>query len=366
MKRKTRLLLERSRDSLVLSIELFNRPSDRGRVEGVLLCLDHAFEMLFKAVVLEKTGRIRNPRETFNYGLDKCLNICQSQLSMIDEDQALILRNLDGFRDAATHDIVEISEGLLYGHAQSAVTIFGTILKKAFNQDLVDALPRRILPISTAIPTDISAIVAEDMAAARAMLGGRRRREDEAEARIRPYQIIEKNIREARGVPRGPTSLPQIVRRLKAGDWKTVLPMVAGLVQPDSTGIPISLHVTKRNGFPVRIDPSASTAIAFRYVKPEDKYPYLTAELSDKLGIGRHRLLGLVKAFQLKGNDEFHTGIRVSKTGQVQRYSEKALQVLRRAIQEEGLDSLWNQAREGKRLNPMKYAAASAIPAPAA
>lgn len=125
MKRKTRLLLDRSQNSLVLSIELFNRPFDCGRVEGVLLCLDHAFEMVLKALVLEKTGRIRNPRETFNYGFDKCLNICQSQLSMIDEDQALILRNLNGFRDAATHDIVERSGGyaarvLCFGVGESA------------------------------------------------------------------------------------------------------------------------------------------------------------------------------------------------------------------------------------------------------
>lgn len=366
MRKKTRLLLERSKDSIVLSIELFNRPSDQGRVEGVLLYLDHAFEMLLKAVVLEKTGRIRSPRDKFNYGFDKCLNICQSQLSVVDEDQALILRNLDGFRDAATHDIVEISEGLLYGHAQSAVLIFGAILKKAFNQDLAGALPRRILPISTSVPTDISAIVAEDMAAARAMLGGKRRREDEAEAKVRPYQIIEKNIREARGVSRGPSSLPQIIRRLKAGDWKTVLPMVAGLVQPDAAGIPISLHVTKREGFPVRIDPSASTAIAFRYVKPEDKYPYLTTDLADRLKTTLPRVVGLVKAFQLKGNDEFHTSIRVSKTGQVQRYSEKTLQLLKRAIQEDGLDSLWEEARQGKKLNAMKYAGAEAAPAPAA
>jgi hypothetical protein len=49
MKREARLLLEKACDSLLLSIELFNRPHDRGRVTGTLIQLDHAFEMLLKA-----------------------------------------------------------------------------------------------------------------------------------------------------------------------------------------------------------------------------------------------------------------------------------------------------------------------------
>ena len=56
----------------------------RAQTDGVLFCLDHAFEMLLKAVVFEKTGRIRNKREKKNYGLQKCLNIYESTLNVID------------------------------------------------------------------------------------------------------------------------------------------------------------------------------------------------------------------------------------------------------------------------------------------
>ena len=52
MKTEVRLLRARGIESLVLSIELFNRPSDAGRTHGVLILLDHAFEMLFKAAIL--------------------------------------------------------------------------------------------------------------------------------------------------------------------------------------------------------------------------------------------------------------------------------------------------------------------------
>jgi len=59
MKREARLLLRKAFDSLVLSIELFNRPHDCGRVSGSLIFLDHAFEMLLKASILHRGGSIR-------------------------------------------------------------------------------------------------------------------------------------------------------------------------------------------------------------------------------------------------------------------------------------------------------------------
>ncbi len=355
MKRKTRSLIERAQDSLVLGIELFNRPQDAGRIDGVLFCLDHAFEMLLKAVLFEKTGRIRGPREKKNYGFEKCLNLCQFTHNIVDSDEALILRNLNGFRDAAVHDILDLSEGLLYGHAQSAIQIFAAILKKVFNKDLSKTLPRRILPIATIVPGDITAIISEDIDGIKKLLGKGRRQEDNAQAKLRAYMVVEKNIREVQGITQAQPTLSTTIKNLKAGDWKSVLPMVAGLVQSNSGGIPISLHVSKREGFPVRIDPKAPTAIAFRYVKPEDKYPYLTGELATKLGVSPTRVVAFVKLFQMKGNDEYHTAIKVSTTGKVQRYSNKAYEVLAAAIAKEGADKLWKDAQAGKTANPMTY-----------
>jgi hypothetical protein len=131
--------------------------------------------------------------------------------------------------------------------------------------------------------------------------------------------------------------------------------MVAGLVQPVAGGIPISLHVTKKEGFPIRVDPKAPTAIAFRYIKPEDKYPYLTGELAKKLGTSPNKVVAFVKMFQMKDNEEYHTSIRVSSTGKVQRYSEKAHQVLATALSREGVEKLWSQANQGTHLDPRAY-----------
>lgn len=54
MKKEAKILLEKAVNSLILSVEHFNRPWDQGRVEAVLILLDHAFEMLLKAAILHR------------------------------------------------------------------------------------------------------------------------------------------------------------------------------------------------------------------------------------------------------------------------------------------------------------------------
>ena len=51
LKRDVTELKRRAVNSLVLGIELFNRPHDQGRSESVLILLHHAFEMLLKAII---------------------------------------------------------------------------------------------------------------------------------------------------------------------------------------------------------------------------------------------------------------------------------------------------------------------------
>ena len=61
MRKHVRLLFEKSLDSLVLSIDHFNQPWDRGRKEAVLILLNHTFELLLKAAILHRGGKIREP-----------------------------------------------------------------------------------------------------------------------------------------------------------------------------------------------------------------------------------------------------------------------------------------------------------------
>jgi hypothetical protein len=53
------MLLEKAGDSLLLGIEKFNCPFERGRVTSVLIALDHAFEMLLKASILQRSCSVK-------------------------------------------------------------------------------------------------------------------------------------------------------------------------------------------------------------------------------------------------------------------------------------------------------------------
>lgn len=91
MKREAKLLLKKASDALVLSIELFNRPHDRGRVSSTLIQLDHSFEMLLKASILHRNGRIREKRAKETIGFDACVrrSLSDGKIKFLTEDHVL-------------------------------------------------------------------------------------------------------------------------------------------------------------------------------------------------------------------------------------------------------------------------------------
>src|SRR5260370_39842087 len=89
MKREAKLLLAKACDSLILSIELFNRPFERGRISGSLIHLDHGFEMLLKASILHRGGGIREKREKQTIGFDACV-----RRALSDPKIPLVLREV--------------------------------------------------------------------------------------------------------------------------------------------------------------------------------------------------------------------------------------------------------------------------------
>src|SRR5690606_9258283 len=102
MKRETKLLYARAVDSLVMGVDHFNRCWDRGRTEAVLIFLDRAFELLLKAIIVEKGGSIRDKRDNaLTIGYDACLRTCFSdaKVKCLSEEDVVALQNLNHLRD---------------------------------------------------------------------------------------------------------------------------------------------------------------------------------------------------------------------------------------------------------------------------
>jgi hypothetical protein len=148
-----------------------------------LIFLDHSFEMLLKAGVLAKGGKIRERREPNTIGFDKCVRQALSNTPFLTEEQALVPQAINGLRDAAQHHLLDLSEGQLYFHAQSGVTLFRDVLKDVFAEDLANSLPSRVLPVSTIVPVDPLEMFATELDTVKQLLAreddtGRRQRQN--------------------------------------------------------------------------------------------------------------------------------------------------------------------------------------------
>ena len=77
MRREVRELKRKAVESLVLSIELFNRPREEGRADAVLIHADRAIEMLLKAVIRQRGGVITKPGEANTIGMQQCVDKCR-------------------------------------------------------------------------------------------------------------------------------------------------------------------------------------------------------------------------------------------------------------------------------------------------
>jgi hypothetical protein len=115
MRKEARTLYGKAADSLVLAVDHFNRIWDRGRTEAVLILLDRAFELLLKAVIIHRNGKIREKgNSSLTIGFDSCLRKCISEepIRCLMEDEAVTLQNLNSLRDAAQHYFTDLLEDL--------------------------------------------------------------------------------------------------------------------------------------------------------------------------------------------------------------------------------------------------------------
>jgi hypothetical protein len=197
MKKEVRHLYNKAIDSLILSVELFNRPNNCARVHGVLIFMDHSFEMLLKAAILHKGGKIKEKRAKETIGFSMCVRKCYSDgnIKFLTAEEVLTIQSLNGLRDAAQHYTLEMSEQHLYFQSQAGLTLFRDITKKVFNVNLKTELPERVLPLSTTPPMDIHAFFNNEILEIKKLIQPQSRKKLEALEKIRALAIMENSIR---------------------------------------------------------------------------------------------------------------------------------------------------------------------------
>ena len=346
MKREAKLLLSKACDSLLLSIEFFNRPQDRGRVSAVLIQLDHSFEMLLKAAIIERGGRIRDRRAKETIGFDACVRrgLSDGKIRFLSEEQALTLQTINGLRDAAQHHILEISEGQLYVHVQSGVTLFRDLMKGVFEQELTSYLPNRVLPVSTSPPTDLTSLFESEIDEIRKLLRPGRRRKIEAEARLRPLTILDATIRGEKGQP-GQGDLRRIARSIiKGQDWAAVFPGVAAVnITAEGAGASLSLRLTKKEGAPIHLVPEGTpgaSVVAVKRVNELDYYSLGAKQLAENVGLSLPMLLVVIHHLKIREDKDCYKEFKIGKSLH-KRYSPQAINVVSDALKKIKPEEIW-------------------------
>jgi hypothetical protein len=242
-------------------------------------------------------------------------------------------------------------------YTQSGITLFSDLLKDVFRSSLADEMPERVLPVSTKLPTDLTALMGDEVKVIRDLLKPGGRKKVEARSRARALAIMEGAVRGMRTQPRT-SELNRTLKQIAEGQsWNHVFPGIASL-RLDSTGdgIPIQLRITKKEGVPVHLVPEGAPGAAVVAVKRVDELGYYTLglnQIAEKVGLSPARTLAVIRRLRIQDDKEFFKSIQIGKAG-FKRYSSKAVERIKDELPKLDLQTVWREYRPGAKNNPQK------------
>lgn len=350
MRREVNVLLSKSIDSILLSIEHFNRLWDRGRPEAVLILLDRSFELLLKASIIYKGGKIRTPRSKETIGFDTCVRKCLSEkkVKCLSKDDAVTIQIINSLRDAAQHYVLETSEQQLYTFTQAGVTLFNKVLKKVFNLSLSGHIPKRALPIATELPKDFKSLINTEFSEIKRLVKPSSRKHFDARTKLRSFAIIEDSLSGKRSQP-SENTLKELTKRISKGEsWEKIFPGLKRIsISPSDDGVSINLKITKSKGEPVHLVPEGTPGATIVAVKRVDELGYYSlnlTELAKKVNLTRPKARAVIRYLELQKNSEYFKEIMIGKS-RFKRYSVKALKKLKEEVPVLNIDEIWKKHR---------------------
>ena len=354
MKTEVRQLKEKATNALILSIEHFNRPSDLGRTEAVLILFDHAFEMLLKAAILHRGGKIRKVGDRNTIGFRACINKGrdESGIRFLNYDQSVSLNNINQQRNAVQHYLNDISEHHLYVLAQTGVTLFRDIHDKVFDGKLTVELPGRVLPISTTAPTDLVALFEREIKEVRSLLQPGKRKKKHAINKIRSWALLENAVKN-QDEPPSERELESACRRLSDGEeGPEVFPGVASInYTSDKSGSNLYVRLNKNEGTPVRFaknEEELEKAAIVREVNSQDHYSLTPANLAEKVNLTQPKCLAVVRFLRLRDDPIYYKEFKFGKTIHGQ-YAPIAINKIKETLEKESLEKIWEAHRPRKK-----------------
>jgi hypothetical protein len=342
LRQQARVLKQKALTSFITAAEAFNSPRDDGRVTKVLLHLQHSFEMLLKAALVQARKPVFDETTGRSIGFERCIGLAMSDdtLRLSDAD-AGTLRAIDAMRDDEQHWFNEVSEQILYLHVRAAVTLFDDVLQRVFGERLSTVLPERVLPVSADPPKDLALLLDDEYTQIRELLRPGRRAGHEARARIRTLLAMEAHVEPDTRVSE--KDVDRVEKGIRNGDSRDkVFPRLSDVATTvDGEGLTITVHFTKKEGAPVRYAADDSTpAAAIRQIDLQNKYRRSPAELAFDLELTGPRAVALRRHLGIDDDESCRHDFQFGSQRHP-RYSDNALTKMRNAIRELDMDAIW-------------------------
>ncbi len=143
----TERLIQKSQEAFILSIETYNKPTIKYRVESFSFFICNAWELMLKAHLIKQNKSIYykdKPDRTIS------LSECIKRIFTNDKDPLrLNLEKIIELRDTSTHFITEEYEMLYIPLFQACVFNFAEKIQQFHNVDISKLVPQNFLTITT-------------------------------------------------------------------------------------------------------------------------------------------------------------------------------------------------------------------------
>ena len=128
--RLAKALLKKSRDNLILALELYNRPSLENRLDSFVLCFCTAWEQLLKAILIERDGE-KNifQSKPSSDGIRKTISL-RDCLTRYFDSNSRVRKNIERisyYRDQAVHLLMPEMQGSISRIFQSGVMNYSKV-----------------------------------------------------------------------------------------------------------------------------------------------------------------------------------------------------------------------------------------------
>ena len=143
------LLIEKSKEAFVMSVEIYNKPTIKYRVEGFSFFICNAWELMLKAHILKTSGNKAlyykdNPNKTIS------LSECIKKVFTNDKDPLrLNLEKIIELRDISTHFVTTEYEMLYISLFQACIFNYNEKMQQFHNIDISEIIPQNFLTLTT-------------------------------------------------------------------------------------------------------------------------------------------------------------------------------------------------------------------------